>query len=104
MTDPRTLADRLEAALPLIGAAGHHVLLSLCHDAAALLRDLADENDRLDTANARDIFWAKHTSRLTAERDAAEYRLSALLDAIGDPEGFFALAMTLIRDGWEGES
>ena len=51
--DARTLADRLEAALPLIGAAGHHILLSLCHDAAVLLRDLAAERDALAAENER---------------------------------------------------
>ena len=96
--DARTLAARLEAALPLIGAAGHHILLSLCHDAAVLLRDLAAERDTAEAA-LEQCDWERRSAvaelaylkgkvkRLTAERDHAE--VSALdaqvrLDRIAD--------------------
>jgi hypothetical protein len=74
--------------------------------AARLLRESAGTADRLATAGAEHdkvVNWAdaaldrrnQKIAELTAERDAAEARLAALLDAIGDPRRVRSMTVTL---------
>jgi hypothetical protein len=104
MTDPRTLADRLEGPDGLASdSRAMHVSVHDLRAAAALLRDLAAERDAAVAANQ---LWQSNVEgaiadtgnlpgdltawsairRLTDERDELRADLDRILDAIGDPD------------------
>jgi len=114
--DPNNIADALvadgndpgwvKAALMTFASAGCEVVPAGTFAAAGLEIARAGTADRLTAAQAEHdkvVNWAdaaldrrnQKIAELTAERDAAEARLAALLDAIGDPRRVRSMTVTL---------
>jgi hypothetical protein len=113
--DPNNIADALvadgndpgwvKAALMTFASAGCEVVPAGTFAAAGLEIARVGTADRLAAAQAElesldaeiDHVWIASAEKMMAQRDAAEARLAALLDAIGDPETLRLSA----RDGFD---